>query len=740
MRGSWIAAGCAGLALVGSLAWLAGRGAPSAAVPPLAARAGDPGAEGTAPAVREPSALTSDAESPRTSIPAEVALAAATSSTVVVDRGTLIVTVLAKEDGAPLEGIWVLLGPEPPDKDLVPFSTSPQRSNRWITDASGRIEASVPAERKVRLMTRSERALEESLSIEPLAVGATRTVELRLATRPDLHFVARIVADEDGSPLPEARVVVADAKRLAAYRTGMMAMFSKKRRGTSAAASDPTDVAVDSDGFFEVDGWSWKDLAARVEASGFATQLVPITAGHETRAAALEVRLARAATLDARALDAAEAPLQDVLIQLVARAHQIVAPTQATLGLTYSMELVTWEARTGPDGRARIEGLPPRVALGVHATPPHGGKQILSEEIVLEPGEVRSLDLAIRSQGVVAGWLRKQDDSPVPDAEIWLKPRGELRYIAFEEHEGNQVRKARTDAQGRFEFKKVTDGAWIVGSAPSTSRPPSVTEVVVQEGATEGDVLLTAYDELYVRGVVLDPDGRPCAARVVARFGEPTGPVTTKSDAQGAFAVGPLAPGSYELVASAGYKADNLLANSLPLTVTAGDSSVTLKLRSGCSVAGQVVDAAKRAAVQADVTISQVGGDLALMASTSKSGTFQFGALEPGVYDLVAITPGGGCAVRAGMRLEAGQRTDALELAVEPGGRLRVHYDGSAESATIRIEHDGVCIVWGSVSRGASRDWFVPAGTNVVHCTSETSQADTREVQATTGKLVEVRF
>ena len=737
MRGSWIAAGIAGVALVGALAWMANREAPSATVQPHPAETDD--AAETSLEIRAPSAAASSPESARASIPAELALAVATSSTSVVDRATLTVTVLAQEDGAPLEGIWVLIGPEPPETDLEPFLTSPQRNNRWITDSSGRIDASVPAERKVRLMTRSERAPAEPLTLEPLAVGETRAIELRLATRADVHFVARIVADEDGSPLPEASVVVADARRLAAYTTAMMAMFEKKRLGTSASASDPTVVAVDPDGFFEADAWSWKDMAARVQAAGFATQLVPITAGHETRETALEVRIARAATLDARALDAADAPLQDVRIQLVAHAHQIVVPSQATLGLSYSMELVTWEARTGSDGRARIEGVPPRVALAVHATPPHGPTQILTEEVTLEPGEVRSLDIAIRSQGVVAGWLRKPDGSPVPDAEIWLKPRGELRFISFQSDDCLAVRKLRTDEQGRFQFGKVPDGAWIVGSAPVQSRAPSVAEVLVQDGAAEREVLLTAYDELYVRGVVLDPDGRPCAARVVVILDEPTGPMTAKADAQGAFALGPLAPGSYELVASAGYKADNLLANSLPLTVTAGDSNVTLQLRSGCSVAGQIVDAAKRTPVQADVTISQVGGDLALMSSTSKSGQFQFGALEPGIYDLVAITPGGSCGVRAGLRLDAGQRSDALELTVEPGGRLRVHYDGSAESAKIRIEHDGVCIVWGNVTRGSAPDWLVPAGKIRVLCTEGSdAQPVTSEVTISAGQLTEV--
>jgi hypothetical protein len=737
MRGSWIAAGFAGLALVSALAWLASRGSPSAPVASPSARPDSKVATETSPTLPEPSTVTSDVEAARASVPAERAPAAATPSTSVA---TLFVTVLAKEDGAPLEGIWVLLGPEPPEKDLGAFSTSPENSNRWITDASGRIEASVPAERKVRLMTRSERAPAETLAIEPLAIGEIRAVELRLATQPDLHFVARVVSDEDGS-VPVAWANVGTIEELFLNAEQGAAMLSKTPQELEEYAR-AHNVPVDSEGFFEVDVSSWQDRAARVGALRHAAQLVPFTEGHETRATALEVRLLRSAMLDVFVLDAARAPLMDVRVRLVARAHQFLAPSQTTLGLSYSMKEVVLETggRTNAAGYERFENLPPRVAFSVRATPKSGPTQIQAEELVLEPGETRALEITIRSGGVLAGWLRKQDGSPVPDGEIWLKARGELRYLAFEAHEGNQVRKTRTDAHGHFQFAKVTDGAWIVGSAPVQSRAPSVVEVLVQDGAAERDVILTAYDELYVRGVVLDPNGRPCAARVVASLDEPTGPVTAKADAQGAFSLGPLAPGSYELVASAGYKADNLLANSLPLAVTAGDSNVTLQLRSGCSVAGQVVDAAKRTAVQADVTIRQVGGDLALMSSTSKSGQFQFGALEPGVYDLIAITPGGGCAVRPGLRLDAGQRSDALELAVEPGGRLRVHYDGSAESAEIRIEHQGVCVVWGSVSRGASRDWFVPAGTNVVHCTSEPSQADTREVQATSGKLVEVRF
>jgi len=739
MRGSWIAVGCAALALAGSLAWMANRGAPSAAAPALPVRADDTAATQTPPTVREPSAAMPDAEGARASVPAELALALATSSTS-IDRATLTVTALAKEDGAPLEGIWILLGPEPPENDLGPFSTSAQRSNRWLTDASGRIEASVPAERKVRLMTRSERAPAEVLSIEPLAIGEMRAVELRLTTRSDLHFVARVVADEDGSPLPGAWATVGDVDQL--FSSGDLAsLLSKGRGGSKSGAAGPTRIAVDAVGVFEVDAASWQDGAARVEAPGHAPQLVPFTAGHESRAAALEVRLARSGALDVLVLDPERAPLKEVRIQLAARAHQIVAPAQTTLGLDFSMQQVAWEARTGPEGRARLEGLPPRVALELHATPQHGPTQIQAEQLVLEPEEVRSLEITIRSGGVLAGWLRKQDGSPVPDAEIWMKTRGELRFIAFESHEKNEVRKARTDAQGRFEFKKVTDGAWIVGTAPSASSAPSVVEVLVKDGAADRDVLLSAWDELYVRGVVLDPTGQPCEARVVARSDANSEPVSAKADAQGAFALGPLAPGSYELVATAGYKADNRSANSLPVRASAGDSGVTISLRAGCALAGRVVDSVKRSAVEAQVTISQVGGDLALMATTSQSGTFEFGALEPGVYDLVAVTTGGNCGVIPGVRLDAGQSSNALELAVEPGGRLRVHYDGSAESAKIQIEHEGVRIVWGKVSRGASRDWLVPAGKNLILCTEALeARPITNEVTVTAGQLTEVRF
>jgi hypothetical protein len=654
----------------------------------------------------------------------------------------LVVVALAEEDGAPIQGVTVLLGPEPPDKDLRPIS-GPD-GNRLITDASGRAKAGVPAERRIRLSVRGDAAPPGFHSVDPLAEGETREVELRLATRSDLRFVARVIADEGGAPLPDAWATVGDIDLLFPQPLELMALLAKGRRGAraGACAPDPTRVEVDGDGYFEVDVRSWQDAVARVEAPRHSMVLVPFERGHETRDTALEVRLARSAALDVLALDAARNPLQDVRIRLSARAYTVMPFEQAVLWLPSSMEQATWESHTGPDGRTRIEGLPSGAAFTLHAQPQRGRVQILPDELVLQPGEVRPLEIVIRSDGAIAGSLRKPDGSPVSEAEIWLKTRGELRYVQFDTHERNEVRKTRTDEQGRFQFDGVTDGEWIVGAAPLETRAPNAVEVLVQDGSAD-EVLLTAWDDLFIRGTVLDPTGTPCQATVVTRLDDSRGPVQAKSDAEGSFALGPLAAGTYELIATAGYKSDNLWADSDPLPAEAGASGVTLTLRSGSALSGRVVDAATGKGVQVLVMLSQHGCESRQGSSSRKDGGFQFGGLEPGVYALTATTPGGSCAVLGGVRLAAGQRNDALELAVRPGGRLRVHYDGDAPSATIQIEHDGVCVDWDSVSRGKPRDWIVPEGTNQVRCTEDTeaaARASTQEVAVPAGGVTELRF
>src|SRR6185295_20276367 len=97
-------------------------------------------------------------------------------------------------------------------------------------------------------------------------------------------------------------------------------------------------------------------------------------------------------------------------------------------------------------------------------------------------------------------------------------------------------------------------GKWLLGPAAERQDwdPPDpqglapLAQVVeVLEGTPQQEVLVAVQRGLYIRGRVLDPDGKPAAKIFVMGNAEvATWPLQTESGEDGAFALGPLVPGS----------------------------------------------------------------------------------------------------------------------------------------------------------------------------------------------------
>jgi hypothetical protein len=164
-------------------------------------------------------------------------------------------------------------------------------------------------------------------------------------------------------------------------------------------------------------------------------------------------------------------------------------------------------------------------------------------------------------------------------------------------------------------------------------------------------------------------------------------------------------------------------APSSPVWVAAGQRDVVLRLRPGGGLRGRVVDASTGAGCEATVECIREGSSLdpsgeRWTTESNEDGEFTQAGLEPGRYSLLASTMGGRFAVLPDLQIVADAEVKDLVLAVSPGGRLRLRYEGSASRVSIGVTAKGVLIGdRGWMKRGDHGAARVPAGSIVIEMT-----------------------
>lgn len=650
---------------------------------------------------------------------------------------TLLIQVRADATGDPIQGVRIVLWPEPKQGVffVVNGETSSERFGRSpLSDEQGRARIVVPAGRTFRLNTSSDVAGPATLEISPLAVGEQREIEVRVPMGTDLRFVARVVDDESGDALPDARI-----------RVGSIGEIGKGSEDPETGGR--SSIQVDQDGCFELDLESWKHRIARVEAPGYAWTPVVPTVGHETRATAREVRLRRAAVVEVHVVARGPLTLEGILVELSTEHYNLNG--LASMGqFVFSSEPVRWSALTDAFGRCRIEGLPPGVALDSSARPRGESTVRLPGVPSLAPGETRAIEIELGGGATLSGWVRDVDGAPVQRAEVWLMARSAAAGTCMRSYEQDSAQVERTDADGRFSYLDVPDGEWLVGCSADGPFAPHSASVMVTNGRADREPSLIADASLFIRGRVLDYAGRPVEAHVFAGGVESGCFADGKSEADGSFALGPLVRGSYVLSAMPSGRAEGEpLTRSEPLTVSAGTSDVILELQRGGVISGRVVDPLTGRGVAMDIQAASLGdaqaGGGRWQLMSSQDGTFRFDGLAAGTYVVSARTTGVQFAFSDAIELAAGHEVGDLTLTLEPGARLRVRYDGAAPYGQLRIHRGGIPVAADGIQRGSDDTFVVPVGTLTVECSEHMGthkSTRSKSVEVAAGGLATVEF
>jgi hypothetical protein len=224
-----------------------------------------------------------------------------------------------------------------------------------------------------------------------------------------------------------------------------------------------------------------------------------------------------------------------------------------------------------------------------------------------------------------------------------------------------------------------------------------------REDQPEPAVRLQLLAAQSVDGDVLDPDGKPAHARVVACEGQPSEARTTSAD-DGSFHLPPSAIGCDAIALS------DELGPSDPARVVEGRRLV-LRLRSGGTIEGVVVDTRGASLPSFSVGIeSFVGAHGASARGTAprpfEAGAFRWEGLAPGTYVLTAVAPGKPPARSGPVEVRGGAVTSGVRIVLGAGGAVigHVYDDRRAPVAGVRLVFDRVSTIVEGTASATSDD------------------------------------
>ncbi|MEO7112295.1 MAG: carboxypeptidase regulatory-like domain-containing protein [Polyangiaceae bacterium] len=251
-----------------------------------------------------------------------------------------------------------------------------------------------------------------------------------------------------------------------------------------------------------------------------------------------------------------------------------------------------------------------------------------------------------------------------------------------------------SDASGEFRFAVVPfEATAIVGVASGyrTARVP----LAPRENLSEPALRIVLRAAPPIDGDVVDQDGKPLHAQIVACEGQPF-EVHVESSDDGAFQLPPSAVGCDAFATHAD------MAPSDAAQIVEGRHT-TLRLGAAGSIAGFAIDERGRSIDSFSVGIESFVPARGLTpprggASDFKDGSFRLERLVPGTYVLTAATSGRPPARSSSIVVRSGAVTDNVKIVIAQGGAVEGHVfdDHHAPIADAELHFDLVSSVIGS--------------------------------------------
>jgi hypothetical protein len=472
------------------------------------------------------------------------------------------------------------------------------------------------------------------------------------------------------TPAPRPATAEVHGRVLSANGRALPGSRAIADRESAAGQVEVASVPIAADGTFKIDKLPPGRYLLHTEAPGYATVTVPIelTAGDSLTTS---LRFEPEQLLEGTVEDGKGHPLPDALVLAWPMGKR-----QGTL----------MEAHSGADGRFVLAGLPRGSWTLLAEAPGFGTMQLDRVDVPARPLTLR-LEGESRSLGgiVVAG------GQSVVGARVVLG--------------GPNLRTPRTTITGRngtFMFNGIGQGKYTLRASLDRASSIPFNQIIDQGTGWLPPFKLTLDVGCFVEGRVSDDTGRPLAGAAVEIVAAPTDdvPEMTTADKDGHFALGPLPPGRYQMIARV---PDHVLMESPELRLRPDvTSSISLRLARAGRLVGRVVDehgqpmagvavtavTATGARTSAD-ELTVLSGILPLAAeaaglpgqalgrpgkgptpTTDARGRFALDEMPPGRIRLDVVHPDRLPVRRDALALGAGERLDVGDLVLQAGALL----------------------------------------------------------------------
>ena len=313
-------------------------------------------------------------------------------------------------------------------------------------------------------------------------------------------------------------------------------------------------------------------------------------------------------------------------------------------------------AEAGDDGVFRLRTRPGQQSLEVDA-PGYAPRRV--ETGAVAAGETVDLgDIALEVGLTIRGRVRDAAGHPVDDAQLWtVSPETFQNFTARTGHDG-----AYTLAGLPPGLYSVSAHAAGMGNADRRA----------EAGASSIDFVLLGAGS--ISGVVTDEAGRPVEVFRVSARGTPRGGSRSASlgAPDGRFVLDDVSPGEYMVEVSASERAP-VVVPGVKVAAGAATDVGTIRLASGGTVRGLVVDAASAAIAGATVAVYPAGGPYARPGPegiTDTGGAFELSGVTPGVVRLGVSHPSYAAAFVAGVEVDPARGLAEVRVVLAQGGRI----------------------------------------------------------------------
>ncbi len=288
------------------------------------------------------------------------------------------------------------------------------------------------------------------------------------------------------------------------------------------------------------------------------------------------------------------------------------------------------ELPTTPDGAFELSTFYVGDLLFRAIAPEHAPSAELTRRIDTE-SDAPDLILHLSTAPAIRGVVTIEESEPLVGARVALvggQNRSHVRSMRASE----MIVAGMTDAKGRFDIPDVAPGSWtVVVDHPSIVR--FIAEVTVAESV---DIVADVDRAFEIAGRIRMADGTPVTGiwvsvrRQGAQPREPGSFVSTSCDARGAFELGGLPHGTYDVQATTRSGNETSLLRIAVKDVAVGTTNLELVMRHGSEISGRVLDSDGKPVAHASVQArSESGHPHTPSDATNENGEFRITAIDP---------------------------------------------------------------------------------------------------------------